>query len=371
MSQYPLDNPDKLVDAVNYLLSGPTGLGQNFEGVSAVGLDPVISENLYYIEVQTYLTGMPLPGQETFRTFAEQPGTVDYPADPADPNLYYPIWNTLQGGLLITAITPVIATGRDITVTVTLGTYVNESQMPFTDNQQIVISGVTPSSYNGTYTVVNFDPNDIPNANVVTLRSPTEQTWATYTSGGAVKINDNFTGTTTQRFFTGDQAVVSVTGPTDRVFVSSQMNDLIVYSYTDYSGIANYTPKLQLEINRYKAIEKSTLPDVGAGALYSPATNTQGVYNGYLWQFDKNIVSVASVIGATNSGGQVDANNLGDVIYNNIIDNPGIGLYLYAFQINLIDNAIRNGDNPTDDTVLLVGASTTGVRSFTAQVIKR
>jgi hypothetical protein len=331
----------------------------------------LISENLYYIEVQTYLTGMPMQGPLEFRTPEEQPGSVDYPADPTDPLKYYPIWNTLQGGLPITAITPVTATGRDITVTVTLGSLTNESYMPFTDNQQIVITGVTPSSLNGTYTVVNFDPNDIPNANVVTLRSPIEQTWAAYTSGGAVRINDNFTGFTTQRFFTGDQAVVSVTGPTDRVFISSQMNDLIVYSYTDYSGVANYTPKLQLEINRYKAIEFTTLSDVGAEAIYAEATNTQGVYNGYLWQFDKNIVSVASVIGATSVGGQIDANNLGDVIYNNIIDNPGIGLYLYAFQINLIDNAYRTGDLTTDDAVLLVGAQTTGVRSFTAQVIKR
>jgi hypothetical protein len=371
MSQYPIDDLESTIDAVNYLLSGPQSIGQNFEGMSAVGLDPVISENLFYIEVQTYLSGMPINGTAQFRTAEEQPGSVDYPADPADPNKYYPIWNTLQGGLPITAITPVLATGRDITVTVTLGTYTNESQMPFADNQQIVISGVTPSSYNGTYTVVNFDPNDIPNANVVTLRSDLSQTWATYTSGGAVRINDNFTGFTTQRFFTGDQAIVSVTGPTDRVFVSSQMNDLIVYSYTDYSDVANYTPKLQLEINRYKAVEFTTLSDVGPEALYANATNTQGVYGGYLWKFDKNIVSVASVIGATSIGLQVDANNLGDVIYNNIIDNPGIGVYLYAFQINLIDNAYRTGDLSTDDAVLLVGASTTGVRSFTAQVIKR
>jgi hypothetical protein len=148
------------------------------------------------------------------------------------------------------------------------------------------------------------------------------------------------------------------------------MNDLIVYSYTEYLGVANYTPKLQLEINRYRAIEKTELPNVGTETLYSPATVTQGAYDGYIWTFDKNIVSVASVIGSTSSGGQIDTNDLGDVIYNNIIDNPGIGLYLYAFQINLIDNAYRT-ELPNTDAVLLVGAKTTGVRSFTAQVIKR
>ena len=32
MSQYPIVNRDDLIDGVNYLLSGPSGLGQNFQG---------------------------------------------------------------------------------------------------------------------------------------------------------------------------------------------------------------------------------------------------------------------------------------------------------------------------------------------------
>jgi hypothetical protein len=73
--------------------------------------------------------------------------------------------------------------------------------------------------------------------------------------------------------------------------------------------------------------------------------------------------------GAGSFGSQIDPNDLGDVIYNNIIDDPGIGLYLYAFQIAM--DAYREGDTLGDDAVLLIGAKTTGVRSFTAQVIKR
>jgi len=131
MSQYPLDTKTDLVEAVNYLLSGPGSLGQNFQGISAVGLDNVTSEYLYYIDVQTYLSGMPINGSLLFREPEKQPGSVDYPADPLDPGKYYPTWNTLPGGLPVVSITPVTATGHKIELVVTLGTLVNESQAPF------------------------------------------------------------------------------------------------------------------------------------------------------------------------------------------------------------------------------------------------
>jgi len=369
MSQYPLDTKTDLVEAVNYLLSGPGSLGQNFQGISAVGVDPVISADLSYIPLQTYLTGMPMAGTGGIQDSSY--GSVNYPADPLDPNKYYPIWNTLPSEFPITAITPVTATGHKITITVTFGTTgtADQSQLPFTDDQQVVLSGVTPSSYDGTYTVVNYDANDMANGNIVTLYSEAPQTWAAYTSGGQATINDNFTGFKKQRFFTGNQAVVSVSGPTDRVFISSQMNELIVYTYTRYIGLLNYVPKLQLEINRYKAIEATTLPDVGTQAIYSLATDSGGVYAGFNWSFDTNLVSVAEFAGATSIGSQIDPNVLGNVIYNNIIDNPGIGVYLYAFQITM--DAYREGNTLGDDAVLLIGAQTTGVRSFTAQVIKQ
>lgn len=369
MSQYPLDTKTDLVEAVNYLLSGPGSLGQNFQGMSAVGIDPVITSDLYFVPVQTYLSGLTIPGSFEFRTPAELPGAVDYPADPLVTLPNYPIWNTIPADLAIVGITPVTATGHKIEVIVTTGTLTNESQSPFANGQQVVLSGVTPSSYNGTYTVVDYAPSATLSPFVVTLFSETEQTWAAYTSGGQATINNDFTNFKKQRFFTGNQAVVSVSGPSDRVFVSSQMNDLIVYTYTRYVGLANYVPKLQLEINRYKAVSATTLPDIGTEAIYASAQTPGGVYAGFNWSFDANIVSVAEYAGTNSIGLQIDTNDLGDVIYNNIIDNPGIGVYLYAFQITM--DAYREGDTVGDDAVLLMGASTTGVRSFTAQVIKQ
>jgi len=359
MSQYPVDTTDNLVEAVNYLLSGPTSSGQNFEGVSAVGLDAATSADLFFIPVQTWYTGLPFNGPLSFRTSAEQPGSQDDPADPLDSNVYYPIWNTLPGGLAITAITPVTATGRDITITVTLGALLNESQSPWTNGQVVVISGVTPSSYNGTYTVVNFEPGSAfyPTTDV-TLRSDLSQTWAAYTSGGVAKINDTFTNNNAQAFPTGLQAIVTVTGPTDRVFISSQSGTLSVYTYTKFVDILAYDPKIKLQINRYRAVAKTTLPDT---------VNFQ-YYQGYEWKFDKSIIDLSKIIAWDLLGTQVYTNDLGDIIYNNVIDNPGIGLYLYAFQI--AQDAERDA-SPSTGAQLIVGAKTTAVRSFTAQVIKR
>jgi len=358
MSQFPVDTDSNLVEAVNYLLSGPVSSGQNFEGISAVGLDATTTDTLYFVPVQTWFTGLPFNGVLSFRTPAEQPGTQDDPADPLDTNVYYPIWNTLPGGLAITAITPVATTGRDITVTVTLGSLTNESKSPWTNGQAVILSGITPSSYNGSYTVINFVPaTETFPSTTVTLRSAVSQTWATYTSGGVLTIND-FSNTVDQTFPTGNQAMVTVTGPTDRVFISSQSGAVSVYTYTKFVDILAYTPKINLQINRYKAIAKTTLPD-SIDLRY---------YQGYEWQFDNSIVNLSKTISWDLLGTEVKVNNYGDIIYNNIIDSPGIGLYLYAFQI--AQNAERDV-SPSTGAQLIVGAKTTGVRSFTAQVIKR
>jgi len=358
MSQYPLDTGSNLVEAVNYLLSGPTSIGQNFEGVSAVGYDAGTSEGLAFVPYQTWYTGLPYNGPLSFRTAEEQPGTQDDPADPLVTDVYYPLWNTLPGGLAITAITPVTATGRDITVTVTLGSLTNESQSPWSNGQQVVLTGITPSSFDGTYTVIDFEPSSATYPTTdVTLRSDTSQTWASYTSGGTLSIND-FSLTVDQIFPTGLQAVVTVTGPTDRVFISSQSGSLSVYTYTKFVDILSFTPKIKLQINRYRAISTTTLPD---------SVDYQ-YYQGYEWEFDKSIISLSKIIDWDALGTEVKVNDYGDIIYNNVIDSPGQGLYLYAFQI--AQEAERDA-SPSDGAQLIVGTKTTGVRSFTAQVIKR
>jgi len=370
MSQFPIDDTTgSLVEAVNYLLSGPTSIGQNFEGLSAVGINRSYNQGLGTETTQTYLTGLPIPGPSDLAPipYAQQgqPGSIDN-AGSGTVLFYYPIWNTLSSGLSITAITPVTATGRKITVTVNLVSGITgTSQLPFVLGQQVVLSGITPSSFNGTYTVLSFSTTTPGRA---VLIQDVEETWGAYVSGGVLKINDPYGSVANyyERFFTGLQAIVTVTGPTDRVFISSQMNQLKLFTYTnvdttsvDYTGVY-----VNLEINRYRAVQKTTLPDTGASALY--AFNGTA-YAGYIWELDTTIVSVPTQVIANLAPTTVDVNNLGDVIYNNVIDNPGIGTYLYAFQIS--QDSARDPGYP--DVRLILGGSTTGVRSFTAQAIKR
>lgn len=363
MSQYPIDDTaGSLVEAVNYLLSGPTSLGQNFEGMSAVGVTQVENTGFTTQTLQTYLTGLPILGPAAPGSFFPglQPGTVDNTG--ANAVSYYPIWNTQPGGLSITNIVPVTATGRTITITVNLTTGITGTSLtPFVLGQQVVLSGITPSSFNGTYTVLS-SPN---NGNQALLIQDVEETWGVYSTGGVLKINDPG-ALDLQLFFTGNQAVVTVTGPTDRVFISSQMNQLTVFTYTDVDSTATgFTGVyVNLIISRYRAVQKTTLPDTGAGAIYAPGGTA---YNGYLWEYDSTVISVPTLVTANPGSTIIDTNNFGDVIYNNIIDNPGIGTYLYAFQLS--QTAIR--DVATPDIELIVGAKTTGVRSFTAQAIKR
>lgn len=355
MSQFPLDTKSDMVEAVNYLLSGPTGSGQNFQGVSAVGIDAITSGPA--TPVQTYYTGMPYDGFFGVRPPEENPGTQDATSDPLLPaDLYYPIWNTLPGGLPITAIAPATATGRDILITVTLGTLVNESLGPWADGQQVVITGAAEADYNRTYTVVNYDAIIGP-YDSVTLRSTENVTWPVYTAGGVASIND-FVLAKEQSFLTGNQAIVAVDGPGSRVFVSSQSGELIVYTYTKFVDILSEEPIIKFQINRYRAIAATTLPDSIDGRYYQ----------GYEWTFDKTLVNLKKPISWDALGTQVYANPFTDVIYNNIIDAPSVGLYLYAFQI--AQTAQRDAA-PSDGAQLIVGARTTGVRSFTAQVIKQ
>jgi hypothetical protein len=395
MSHYPVDNSSSIVDALNYLLSGPSGIGQNFQGMNALGIRTngtlgTITNSV----VQTYLTGMPITGPTDAQDASPygsapiwnptgQPGSVN--RDDADTAVIgrgygwtYPLWNTLPAaaapysptypaGIPVVSITPSAATSRFITVRVNgnLGrpgiAYDNLTIQPFVLGQQVVITGATPSTYNGIYTVYAMAPYDGSPVKVI-LMSELEVTWGVYTSGAAITINAATQGLG-QSFFTGNQAIVSVTGTSDRVFVSSTMSQLKVWTFTNVLIFVGSTPVyVNLEINRYRAVQRTTVPNIGPQGIYAQGQ----AYNGYLWQYDGTVVSVPTLIEAqTAPDDTIKINDFGDIVFNNIIDAPGRGLYLYAFQLTM--PPLEAGE----DTKLIMGASTLGIRSFTAQLIKR
>lgn len=353
MAQYPIDNNEDLFDAVNYLLSGPTSRGQNFEGVSAVGLPTLIIDDMLSPEAQTYFTGLQAPA--TVNRYKE----FLLPAD-----FYYPIWSTLPGGLTVTNIVPTAPTSDKITITITPGLVPEETQSPLCVGQTIVLSGVTPAGFNGTYVVVDCGETDsAPLPNTAVLQAAASQTWPAYVSGGIAEINPNSYSITPLQFDLGLRAEVTVTGPTDRVFVSAQVS-LDVYTYTLFDAVASYQPLIYFNINRYKAIKPSSLPNT-IGPIVA---GSNFIYNGYEWTGDGGLISVPYAIDWDLLGTQVYTNQVGLKVFNNIIDQPGIGQYLYALQIES-----PNYRDPAPDTgcVLVVGARTYDLRSFTAQVIKQ
>lgn len=200
MAQYPIEINDQsaIAEGLNYLLSGPAGLGQNFEGFSAY-----------------------LPAY--IRPSTRQPWNL--PGDTTlNPSVYLaiPINNAVPVGTQPT---------RQIQLTFTTA----QATAPFEYGDVVDIFGVDPADYNGTgYKVFSCTTTD------VVLFTTDEYTYGTYVSGGTVGRN-YLDGTAMD---TECNARVTVAGPTDQVFVSAQLNMTWEYTCTtatDYQVVVAIT----------------------------------------------------------------------------------------------------------------------------------
>jgi len=215
MAKYPVEYTDDegVVDAVNYLLSGPSGLGQNFQGFSAY-----------------------LPAY--IRPSSRQPW--DLPIDSTlNPSIYLsvPISNiTIVGGnpskfIQVTFTTPF-------------------ANPPFQFGDKLDIAGVTET---GTGTSLNGAGDVVYSCTTtdVTLGYNAdfeERTWKTYVSGGT--IGRDFTNYVIPTDCNGR---VTVQGATTQVFVSAQLN--LEYEYT---CTTNITYNVIVRIGRLKGFPSTT-----------------------------------------------------------------------------------------------------------------
>jgi len=308
MAQYPIESGDSaaIAEGLNYLLSGPAGLGQNFEGFSA------------------YLPAYLRP---SFRQPWSLPVEVGDPptAQPLNPSLYLaiPINN-------ITAITP---TGQEIVVTFTTP----EATPPFeygdiVDLRSVVAAGGDPGFYNGSgYTVFSCTTTE------VTLFTSDTYTWPAYVSGGTVGRN-YLDGTTMS---TECNARVTVSGPTDQVFVSAQLD--LTWEYectiaTDYEVV--------ISIVRSRGFPTTT-----------PGSND------YLFK-DDVLVSKKSFAQSVAAG--TGTQSL-EAVFTTVLDGPNLdfGYYWYILSVLFV---MPQTEPPFDTTI---GRATMGLRSLTAQVIKQ
>lgn len=214
MAKFPVntgDNESAVADALNYLLSGPSGLGQNFQGFSSIvnqDVDPPLNET-------AYLTG-------NYRApFTQTTPAKTYVAPIALGTSEYLDARTIKFTFASTQASPPFALGNPLEVV-----------------------GVTPS---GPYDGVQRPTGVIEcTTTYVICRINGDGTVYGPGTGGTISYNA-FGGLA---FVSTDcNAKVTVTGGTDRVFVSGQLNNILTVEATQTSTLA-YT----VMINRRVAI---------------------------------------------------------------------------------------------------------------------
>ena len=197
MSQYPIVNRDDLIDGVNYLLSGPSGLGQNFQGFSSY--------------TTAYLTG-------NFRT---------------------PFTNTAPVALYVAAIN--LSTAESLDARTFKFTFAStQPSPPFTLGTPITVENVNVGFYNDDWNPIGVVACT---TDYVIVRSQGSFPGVSSGTGGEVYYSitridiDNSTDC---------NARVTVYGGTDRVFISAQLNNIISYTCTTTSDLS-----YKVSVNRY------------------------------------------------------------------------------------------------------------------------
>lgn len=293
--KYPVEVSDQegIVDAVNYLLSGPSGLGQNYAGFSSF--------------TPTYV-----------RPTLREPFSL-----PIDTTLYAG-W-TLDWN--ITNIT-VVGTNPSKFIEVTFAVRVPALTLtnpPFQFGDKLLLSGVTPSFYDGRYNVVSCTTT------TVILSATRDYTWPAYTSGGQM-IRDFFDYPVS----TDCNARVTVLGPGDQVFVNSQII-FDVFIYDDRTPPVT-GPSIEslaevvVQINRYKG----TPTDI--------ANDNDYVFSNPVTIAQEGFIESTS----TNNTGQIFrlTDNLKSTFIS-ILDKPSFGYYWYILEINWKTQDISRGQPGT------------------------
>lgn len=306
MAKFPveLDDDEGQADAINYLLSGPSGLGQNFAGYSDYNVK--------------YLTG-------NFRIPFTQDNIAELYVAPIA------ISNAIQ---LDNRTIQYFFSGAPL------------ASVPFALGNGLNVTGITPSSYNSTdladsgasiFSIGVVECTD--SYVIVRTRAPISAPLGTYVSGGS--INYRLTENPNDSFYssTDCNARVTVTGGTDRVFLSGQMTQTI--SYDVLSGPTELS--VWVAIRRYKGFP-----------------NTDPVNPDYLFDPDGTVTrKIYTYPGLTGTGTLPEL----ETIFSTAIDQPPPGYYWYILEVLF--------EYPDDGTDIQVTTDELGLRSLSAQVVKQ
>ena len=288
MSKFPVEVSDDegVIDAINYLLSGPQGLGQFFKGFSSY--------------TDAYLTG----------------------------NFRIPYSQVAPASLYVAPISCSSAVQLDDR-TFQYNFTTPQATPPFANGNNISGQGWTTSFYNG-------------GSGPIGVAQCTTTYVIIRTNGYYPGIGDDLTGgqvywnaTEEGRMSTDCNARVVVTGATDRVFISAQLNNLITYTTTTSSDVT-YT----VQVNRYIA-----------------EPNSDPINPDFVFSFDTTVSQkVYNLTGITGSGTLPEI----ETIFSTVIDNPTPKYYWYILEIQFETTA---GD-------FQATKSKFNLRSLSAQVVK-
>lgn len=273
MANYPINNGDdqSLLDAVNYVASGPSGLGQPNVGFNT--------------STNGYVTGnyrLPYNNNQL---------CLIYRAPIALGNSYWLDDYTWKHEFAVA-----------------------QPSAPFAIGNNITVSGVTPSDYDGTYSRIGVVYCD---QNYVIARSPTAYpNPGVVGTGGTVSLKTAyfeapFPGNVT--LSTDCNGIVSVVGPEDYVNLSAQIScqNALAISATIISP-GNYASyKFSTQLNRYKAFNSGT------------AANPQ-----YFYEFDTTVAEQPQIIPLTGGLGQILTLSI-DASSGTKVDTIGSPWYVY------------------------------------------
>ena len=287
MSQFPIVSQEGVLEAVNYLASGPAGLGQNFQGFSEYR--------------PSYLTG-------NFRL----PFTIASTATTNPPEWYV-------APISINNITPLnVVNGKTANVEWTFTT--PQSIPPFTVGQTIRGRNFVD---NGTAEFPDGDFFDGAQGFVLTCSTTSVITQynsqyeiPTVVTYGSVRFDNSNIQTSTDA-----NARVTVTGPTEQVFISSQLA-----WQSGYSCSTTSTFNATVQVNRYSA---------------SIDTSGQGAVD-FLFNLDATISEQSATFTVQPGDGYV---NVGQNIFTTVLDQPNFGYYWYITDViwsNIITNRYDN-----------------------------
>ncbi len=389
MAQFPVTtgDPQGVIDGVNYLLSGPSGLGQNFAGRSfsdqawltgngrtpyvttpialeAKGADGsfdivVTDISLFDIPATTYnVTGLNIGASAqtvsintTTFTITLSVANVGPVAGPVEFNIETPP-QLYVAPIALTSCTQI----DSFTYNFVFGAA--QPTPPFRNGNNVRVFGVTPTDYNRTYFgpgVVDCTTTDVTVQFTNAEANPGPGTGGSITfSSTNQPINNPTTGLPRDTDFMSTDCLgrATVQGAQDQVFISAQISNLAYYVHSPGTPAdVEYT----VAINRYNSFE------------FFDGASRSGKEDDVLFSFDQTIAQKQILVtGLGSPTGIIDPGGSGngiDTVFSGVLDTPPPGYYLYRLEVAW---RVYN----TSASQLQVNQSEVGLRGITVQVIK-